>query len=82
VAAGPQGLGGGQPVHDGHADVHQDHLRGVAVDHGQRLGAVAGLGEDAEVGGAAQHHHQAGRDTAGVHFRKDEIEGITLGEWY
>jgi hypothetical protein len=22
-----------------------------------------------------------GRDTAGVHFRKDEIEGITLGEF-
>jgi hypothetical protein len=21
-----------------------------------------------------------GRDTAGVHFRKDEIEGITIGE--
>jgi pimeloyl-ACP methyl ester carboxylesterase len=23
-----------------------------------------------------------GRDTAGVHFRRDEIEGIVLGEWY
>jgi len=23
-----------------------------------------------------------GRDTAGVHFRRDEIDGIFLGEWY
>jgi hypothetical protein len=23
-----------------------------------------------------------GRDTAGVHFRRDELEGIFLGEWY
>jgi hypothetical protein len=23
-----------------------------------------------------------GRDTAGIHFRKDELEGIFLGEWY
>jgi hypothetical protein len=23
-----------------------------------------------------------GRDTAGVHFRRDELVGILLGEWY
>jgi hypothetical protein len=50
VAAGAQGLGGGQPVHRRHADVHEDHVGGVPVDHRQDLGAVAGLGDHADVG--------------------------------
>jgi hypothetical protein len=29
---------------------------------------------------AAWYHN--GWSTAGVHFRRDEIEGIVLGEWY
>jgi hypothetical protein len=32
-----------QAVHAGHADVEQDEVRLLVADHGQRLGAVAGL---------------------------------------
>jgi hypothetical protein len=49
-------------VHDRHADVHQHHGRGEPVDQRQHLGAVARLAHHPQVGGAAQHHHQACAD--------------------
>ena len=42
---GAQRLGGGQPVHPGHPDVHQHHVRGVRGDGGGHLGAVGGLAD-------------------------------------
>ena len=43
-----------------HADVHQHDVGAVGVDRGEHLRAVLGLADDREVGGAAEHHRQAG----------------------
>ena len=53
----------------------------VPSDDGRRCGP--GEGEPLTVGGELDKlafNMAFGRDTAGVHFRKDEIEGISLGE--
>jgi hypothetical protein len=43
-------------------------LEGRAADRGEELNKLA-------------FNMAFGRDTAGVHFRRDELEGIVLGEW-
>ena len=58
VLAGAQLLGGGEPVHPRHPDVHQHDVGRVGVDRGGHLGAVGDLGHHADVVGAGQHHRQ------------------------
>jgi hypothetical protein len=55
VPAGAQQLGGRQPVHPGHPDVHQHHVGPVLVHRAHDLGAVGDLRHDGDVGGSREH---------------------------
>jgi len=55
------GLGGGETVDAGHADVHQHHVRLQRVDLAGGLGAVARLAHDPQVV-AVEQDAQAGPD--------------------
>jgi hypothetical protein len=53
------GGGGVDPAALGHPDVHQHDVGGGLGGDLQRLGAVAGLTDDLDVGLGTQHHLQA-----------------------
>jgi hypothetical protein len=55
-------LGGGHPVHLGHAQVHQHHVGREALHHADRLGAGGRLAGHLEVGRALEHVAQAVAD--------------------
>jgi hypothetical protein len=65
----------------------QPQLRAPRPGGAQRRRAVAAAleGGAADGGWGAEQaglQHGFGRDTAGVHFRRDEVEGIVLAELY
>src|SRR5690606_10159706 len=54
------GAGRGDAVGPRHAQVHEDDVRGVRLDGGDRLVAVAYLADDVDVPGAAEDEAKAG----------------------
>src|SRR5262249_52914684 len=58
VRAGEDGLGGGEPVHPGHADVQQDHVRVFPRDDGHSLLAVGGFPGQFEVAVGVEYQCQ------------------------
>lgn len=62
VGAAAQAFRGGEAVHRGHPDVHQDDVRAGALDEFPDLGAVGGLADDLDVVRAAHHQGQTGPD--------------------
>jgi hypothetical protein len=60
--AAPQRLGGGEPVHSGHADVHEHDVWMVLPDQPDCLGAVSRLGDHPQVGGNAEHPAESEAD--------------------
>jgi hypothetical protein len=51
-----------EPVHAGHPDVHQHDVRAVSSRGLDRVDAVLGLAENAEVGLGVEDHPKAGAD--------------------
>jgi hypothetical protein len=50
------------PVHLGHAHVHQDHIGHELFDELDRLGAVRGLARDLDVVASVEDHAEAAAD--------------------
>ena len=56
------GVGRLQAVDDGHADVHEEDVRPLALRHRHRLAAVCGLPDDLDVRGGLQEDPEARAD--------------------
>lgn len=58
AVARPEQFGRGEAVHPGHADVHQDDVRGVPPNVVGHLGSVRCLAHDTDPLSSVEHHAQ------------------------